>query len=263
MALSLDAVGALASTGPTLSPDRQKAAEEFEAYMVSFLAQQMRQSLPDGPMSTGPMSTFASLFDQEIGKRVAQGDSFGLKAELEQAFARAGMDPGSVRLPTAPGNGAHAIAALRHHGEELPPVSGAARRDPTPHDPAPGDALDGRITSHFGTRSDPFTHKTRSHQGTDFGAGEGTSIKAAAAGVVRFAGTRGGYGNVVIIDHPDGTQTRYGHCSELRVEAGQHVGKDTEIATVGHTGRATGPHLHFEVRENGVAVDPEAWLRRQ
>lgn len=264
MALSLDAVGQLASQ-PTLSPEREKAAEEFEAYMVSFLAQQMRQSLPEGPFSTGPMATFAGLFDQEIGRRVAEGGGFGLKHQLEEAFARAGVDPGRVLLPAAGGSGPSVRAALHHYGGELSSVS--SRTPPAgtslPAELAPGDAFEGRVTSHFGERSDPFTHQIRSHQGTDFGAAEGTSVRAAAAGVVRFAGARGGYGNLVIVDHPDGSETRYGHCAEIRVQAGQRVSKDAELATVGQTGRATGPHLHFEVREQGVAVDPEAWLRRQ
>jgi murein DD-endopeptidase MepM/ murein hydrolase activator NlpD len=76
-----------------------------------------------------------------------------------------------------------------------------------------------------------------------------------------LAGPRGGYGNLVIVQHADGTETRYAHCSALTVEAGAAVRAGDLFGKVGHTGRATGPHLHFEVRVDGHAVDPEAWLR--
>ncbi|SDL14215.1 M23 family metallopeptidase [Natronincola ferrireducens] len=108
----------------------------------------------------------------------------------------------------------------------------------------------GRITSGFGMRWG------RRHEGIDIAAPMGTSITAADAGRVSFAGSRGSYGNLVIINHENGYQTYYAHCSKLLVKTGDRVFKGQEIAKVGNTGRSTGPHLHFEVRRNGSPINP-------
>jgi murein DD-endopeptidase MepM/ murein hydrolase activator NlpD len=94
------------------------------------------------------------------------------------------------------------------------------------------------------------------HTGIDIGAGYGSTIRAAGAGEVIFAGYRRGYGNCVIIDHGGGVSTLYGHCSALTVSEGQQVAQGQPIARVGSTGLSTGPHLHFEVRHNGTPVNP-------
>lgn len=114
----------------------------------------------------------------------------------------------------------------------------------------------GPITSGFGMRYHPILHRARMHTGVDIGAGYGEPIRAAAAGEVVMAGYMRGYGYVVIIDHGGGVSTLYGHCSELLVSEGQQVRQGQVIARVGSTGLATGPHLHFEVRRNGVPVNP-------
>ncbi len=114
----------------------------------------------------------------------------------------------------------------------------------------------GPITSGFGMRYHPILHRMRMHTGVDIGAGYGEPIRAAAAGEVVMAGYMRGYGYVVIIDHGGGVSTLYGHCSELLVSDGQTVRQGQVIARVGSTGLATGPHLHFEVRRNGVPVNP-------
>ena len=80
-------------------------------------------------------------------------------------------------------------------------------------------------------------------------------------GVVRFAGDRGGYGNVVIIDHGDGLETRYAHCATLTVQAGDKVPEGAVVGTVGSTGRSTGPHLHFEVRQDGLPTNPTNFVK--
>ena len=94
------------------------------------------------------------------------------------------------------------------------------------------------------------------HEGIDIAADTGTSIRAAAAGIVTFAGTSSGYGQLTIIDHPNGMQTAYAHQSAIGVTVGQAVARGQEIGKVGSTGHSTGPHLHFEIRANGAAVDP-------
>jgi murein DD-endopeptidase MepM/ murein hydrolase activator NlpD len=114
----------------------------------------------------------------------------------------------------------------------------------------------GPVTSPFGARTSPTTGAQEFHEGIDIGAAEGTPIRAAASGTVTFAGQMSGYGNVVILSHAGGLQTRYAHQSAMSVTAGQTVAAGEVIGAVGATGEATGPHLHFEVRLNGVAVDP-------
>ncbi len=116
--------------------------------------------------------------------------------------------------------------------------------------------VQGRISSQFGMRRDPINGGQGSHKGLDIAAPRGTPIGAAAAGRVIFAGRQGGYGNTVLIEHADGRRTRYAHAEELLVNSGDAVLSGQIIATVGSTGRSTGPHLHFEVLENGLHIDP-------
>ncbi|MCL1844763.1 MAG: peptidoglycan DD-metalloendopeptidase family protein [Defluviitaleaceae bacterium] len=118
----------------------------------------------------------------------------------------------------------------------------------------------GRITSGFGTRFHPILRRYRHHSGIDVGAPTGTRLYAAADGYVRFAGWSGGYGNTVIIDHGNGYSTLYAHNSRNRVTTGQFVTRGQHIADVGSTGMSTGPHLHFEIRINNVAVNPANYL---
>lgn len=111
-----------------------------------------------------------------------------------------------------------------------------------------------RVTSNFGSRWG------RQHLGVDFGMEEGKNIYAAKAGTVLCAGYHGSYGNLVKINHGEGLQTYYAHCSEILVEEGQKVQAGEVIAKVGSTGNSTGPHLHFEVRVNEEVMDPLEWL---
>ncbi len=134
---------------------------------------------------------------------------------------------------------------------------------PTSTRPAPAPTLPiaGRLTSPFGERLDPITHTQANHGGVDLAAGEGTPIAAVGGGIVKRAGDRGGYGNAVEIDHGGGVTTLYAHASQLRVNEGDRVQAGQTIATVGHTGRSTGDHLHFEMRVNGRPVNPLRGLK--
>ena len=111
--------------------------------------------------------------------------------------------------------------------------------------------IQGTITSRFGSRSRGI------HTGLDVATSLGTPVKAAASGVVTYAGYKGSYGYLVVIDHGDGVQTYYAHCSKLYVNAGDSVSQGQVISAVGNTGNSTGPHLHIEVRVNGVAKNPQ------
>ncbi len=115
--------------------------------------------------------------------------------------------------------------------------------------------VDGTITSYFGTRSDPITGEISTHGGTDIAAPQGTPILAAADGTVVAATWHNGYGYYVKIKHNNTYSTLYGHCSELHVSTGQKVKQGQLIAKVGSTGYSTGPHLHYEVIQNGVRVN--------
>ena len=116
------------------------------------------------------------------------------------------------------------------------------------------------ITSGFGTRNDPFGRGRANHRGLDFSARVGDPVLSVADGVVKFSGVNGGYGNVVDIDHGNGYVTRYAHNSRLSVRAGDLVRAGQEVAKAGSSGRSTGAHVHFEVWENGVAVNPRKFL---
>ena len=117
------------------------------------------------------------------------------------------------------------------------------------------------LSSSYGWRRNPVTHRYAMHEGLDFAAPRGTPILAASGGVVLEAEYRSGYGNVVELDHGDGMTTRYAHASKLLVKPGELVNRGQTIALVGSTGRSTGAHLHFEVRLAGQPLDPKLFLR--
>jgi murein DD-endopeptidase MepM/ murein hydrolase activator NlpD len=175
------------------------------------------------------------LFVNALADAVARAGGIGLGDQLVRSFS-GGPGPG-------PGLG---------HGPGAGPVPGP-RFGALP--------VAGPVTSRFGERTDPFTGARARHSGLDVGAPEGTPIHTPAAGIVRTAGPRGGYGNAVEIDHGDGLTTLYAHASELLVAPGEAVQAGQEIARVGSTGRSTGAHLHFEVRMAGRPVDPARALK--
>jgi murein DD-endopeptidase MepM/ murein hydrolase activator NlpD len=118
----------------------------------------------------------------------------------------------------------------------------------------------GWITSRFGYRISPFTGRPSFHAGIDIAASPGTPIVAPADGIVSFVGFDQGYGKILTIDHGYGVTTRYGHASQIFVRMGQRVSRFDVVASVGSTGRSTGPHLHYEVRVNGVPRNPMLYI---
>lgn len=117
--------------------------------------------------------------------------------------------------------------------------------------------VSGTITSRYGANESIRDH---THKGLDIAAPYGTKIVAAASGTVSYSGWMSGYGNLIIINHENGIQTYYGHCSKLLVTAGQTVSAGEIIAKVGSTGRSTGSHLHFEIRINGGSINPQGYI---
>ncbi len=118
----------------------------------------------------------------------------------------------------------------------------------------------GWLTSGFGYRNSPFTGQREIHKGLDIATRLNQSVRATADGVVTFAGRKGSLGKIILIEHGYGYSTRYGHNARLVVKVGDRVKRNQVIAYVGNTGRSTGPHLHYELRINGVSVNPFNYL---
>lgn len=128
--------------------------------------------------------------------------------------------------------------------------------------PAGRPVAEGYVSSAFGERMDPFNGEEAFHKGVDFAASAGASVLSVAAGVVTWAGVREGFGNLVEIAHGNGLVTRYAHNSRTLVNVGDKVERGQAIAVVGSTGRSTGPHVHFEVLKNSIAVNPANYFDR-
>ncbi len=221
-------------------PPARQAATQLEAF---FLRQFLAEARPESGLMGGGFAgeTFRDMLDSALADAMASAGGLGLSATFEASL---GGDPAGVAAPPA----FHLAASLRSDG---PPADTF---------PAPGADLvrpvAGRYSSRFGTRVDPV-HGTRTmHQGLDIAAREGTPVVAALAGTVERAGSAGTYGNLVVLRHDDGSETRYAHLSAISVRVGERVGAGAPIGAVGSTGRSTGPHLHFEVRRDGRPVDP-------
>jgi murein DD-endopeptidase MepM/ murein hydrolase activator NlpD len=212
-----------------------------------------------------------------------QAETTVLNLRAEGIAALAGLKPGEFRFDKTPGEGGPAPdvssgwlsmgeldsvldrlgAQVGLHADYLDALESGVlnytvRKELLPSMPPVADA---QIGSGFGVRTDPFTGQSAMHEGLDFVAAVGTPIMAAGSGVVVYAGFHHEFGNLVEIDHSDGVITRYGHCSRLDVKVGDVVRRGQPIAAVGETGRATGPHLHFEVRYRNVAQNPGKYLR--
>ena len=152
----------------------------------------------------------------------------------------------------------HGTAAT--HNRNANPAGGAGR--PQIADPVPN--WRNHITSHVGHRESPGGIGSTDHKGLDIGVPTGTPVQSVKDGKVVFAGNGGGYGNLVVVEHADGTFTKYAHLNEINTQVGAEVKAGDVIGKVGSTGNSTGPHLHFEVRKgdynNGAVLDPEKYL---
>lgn len=120
--------------------------------------------------------------------------------------------------------------------------------------------LGSRVSSDFGNRHHPIHRRVRHHDGIDLAAPDSSPVRAIADGVVVFADPYQGYGKLVVVKHQSGLTSHYGHLESIAVRPGQRIKAGTLVGRVGHTGRVTGPHLHFEVRINGKAQDPEKYI---
>ncbi len=268
-------------------------AQEFEAMLMLQMIRGMRQSMLDEESSEGDVfggetfggSTLNDTFDTELTRHLAHAGGVGLGGWLSARVA-AQTTSGDTREANGPatgeGIGVTGMSAVPLRDAFTPKNLDERREIALPAGSTPpvsekrhsesevgrqadmaGDdfrlsmPLETVTTSAFGWRRDPLNGRHTFHHGVDLRAAYGDAVPAAAEGTVVFAGERGGYGNVVIVRHEGGLETRYAHLSSIEVAAGTSVDAGTPLGRAGSTGRSTAPHLHFEVLVNGQRVDPE------
>jgi murein DD-endopeptidase MepM/ murein hydrolase activator NlpD len=245
---------AQAQSAGSRSAELRKAAQEFESIFVAYLFKVMRETIDEaaGPESSGfGKAIYTELFDQEVSRTIASRGVLGIADLMMRRLdaAQAHSDDGEAKTtppPVVPGAPSSQPAAP-HTGtpDEIPetmmPVS------------AP-------VSSGFGLRRDPFTRQLKFHKGMDLAAPVGTPVQAVADGEVTFAGYQPGFGNTVVIRHGDGLESRYAHLGRVSARLGETVRAQTTLGEVGSSGRSTGPHLHFEITQWGMAVDPRESL---
>jgi len=238
-------LGAAGPAGSTIDPRLAEASRALEAMLVKQIVTSSRAF--GGGESAGS-SVRADLFANTLADAVAATGGLGIADQLARS-----LSPGAAAAGSAP---SPLPSALAHapSGSSRAPLANALEAMALP--------VAGRVTSGYGRRHDPISGENALHPGVDVAAPEGTPIHVPAGGVVLSAGPKGGYGNAVEIDHGNGLVTLYGHAAEVLVSPGEFVRPGQEIATVGSSGRSTGPHLHFEVREGGRAVDPSRVLKK-
>lgn len=217
----------------------EKACQEFASIFYNEMIKSMRKGVPENGLFHGGQGEdiYRSLLDQEYAKKMASQNGNSLADALYQQFKGIGS--------TFEENN---IKELRHIEE----------KDFSPVWPV----ISKSVSSDFGWRKDPINGEKRFHYGMDFPAEKGTLVRATMSGRVMRSEFQEGYGNMVEIDHGSGITTLYAHNEGNLVKEGDWIEKGTPLAKVGSTGRSTGPHLHFEVRNGGKQVDPREFLER-
>jgi murein DD-endopeptidase MepM/ murein hydrolase activator NlpD len=255
----------------------QRLASEFESMLLNQMLSEMRkagrwQGDEEEEDAFGAKALFETL-DAEFTKQLSQARGFGLSRQLMTAFDRmqGSVTPETTTAPlgaptkgTTPNGLLGAVATM--------PVGTAGVEDEVPAvvDPvavarrmldgeAVGSNERAEVTSGFGWRRDPFTGEAKFHKGVDLRAAYGQDVAATAGGKVAFSGTQGSYGNTVVIEHANGTRSRYAHLSVTLVAAGDTIAAGQIVGRAGSSGRATGPHVHLEVLDrNGRPLNPLA-----
>ena len=224
--------GPLANISGKQDPEAvKKAAREMESLFAYEMIKAMRATTGDAEKKGLGKDTYMTMFDMELSKLFAER---GLG--LQEMFSKGIQAASGVGKSAQPGSVTEELRTILPEDRNL------------------------RISSDFGLRKDPISGDQKFHQGLDIPAPMGTGIHPVKPGTVSFSGEQAGYGNVVIIDHGDGFVSKYAHNTENIVNTGDSVSPETVIATVGSTGRSTGPHVHFEVTYQGEKVHPRALL---
>ena len=276
------------STPSSLGPDRERLkriAAEFESMLLVQVLKDMRragswqdESESDGMgMGMGMGTGFESLFehiDVELASHLSRVQGLGLSKQLEQAFDRMHVTNPQLPTPNPQDHGGLGVGSwesgvdhAREPGHESNPIVSAVRAAADAAVSAPRTVANwvrpvaGAVTSAFGWRHDPFTDGVKFHKGVDLRAAYGQEVHAAGAGRVAFSGEQGGYGTTVVVEHEDGTRTRYAHLSARSVEKGDQVEAGGVLGRAGRSGRATGTHLHFEViAADGTRIQPRVGI---
>jgi murein DD-endopeptidase MepM/ murein hydrolase activator NlpD len=249
--VKIDPRAAGADRSPPATPaakakdDAKTAARQLEAF---FIRQLLAETRPQGGMLDGGFAgdTFKQMLDEAISDKMAAAGGFGMST----MFAKQLGQPAEVAAPLPP---AGTTALVPSSIDEAPQAIPAG----VPHFILP---VAGRPSSGYGLRTDPVKGTEVNHPGFDLAATTGTQVSAAAGGTVVHAGPAGTYGNLVTVRHENGFETRYAHLSAVDVNVGDRVEAGQDVGKVGSTGYSTGPHLHFEVRKDGRAVDPAPFL---
>lgn len=243
--------GIALSNAPDESPARvRELAHEFEAMFLAQMLKQMRQSMALAEDEEGDgfgKAAFTDTFDTELARHISAGGGIGIAAVIMEAFERRSVLPAGVSAAPPAMLPAPADRGVQQD-QRTETVDDAATLGP--------------ISSAFGWRRDPINGQSRFHKGVDIKAAYGQPVPSAANGRVVSAGEQGAYGLTVVVEHDSGIRTRYAHLSALAVEAGDVVERGQDLGRVGTSGRSTGPHLHFEVLENGRPVNPATAMQK-
>lgn len=225
-----------------LRPSTPGAAERMKSSMNAIELNQARALETLAQKTTERRRTLERVYELARLRRPAMGDGHARGGPFEP------LPAGALTFESRADEVAaeRAVVAAFERGLARAPL-----RTPAPGAP---------ISSGFGVRADPFLGRAAFHSGIDFERGSGEDVRATAAGRVVSAGWSGGYGEMVEVDHGGGLSTRYGHMSSILVKVGDEVRVGSLVGRVGSTGRSTGPHLHYETRVNGDAVDPMRFL---
>lgn len=238
-------------TDPEEAGAIREQAMQFESMLMKMMLDSMRKNVGESDLFGNPESSeraiYRSMLDTEYAKVMAQNSRFGFSDMVMRQF---GVDPDDPSLvPEVP------------IGRPSAAPSGAAQATPAEALPVRfSRPVAGPVSSPFGMREDPIHGQLSMHHGTDYAVPEGTPVRAAAPGRVLFSGTKPGYGETVILDHGNGITSIYGHLKSPGVKTGDLVERGSVIGQSGQTGRSTGPHLHFEIRQHEKAVNPQAVL---
>ena len=291
--MSIDGIGDLITRARALAGEANKPAadasererltalaSEFESMLLLQMLKEMRKAGSwdtDGDADTLGAETLFETLDVELAKHLANAQTLGLRKELLRAFDhKYGTGPSQEGLP--PMAESHEVGL----GGSFSSVASGFSRTPdtaagasatvalAPIQPSSAlviehfdnDGMDeltrpsGKVTSAFGWRTDPFKGTNKFHGGIDVRAAYGQDVASAGAGRVVSSGDERGYGTTIVVEHADGVRTRYAHLSAALVKTGDAVAAGQVLGRAGRSGRATGPHLHFEVTVNGERVDP-------
>ena len=248
-------------SGAQREGELRKVSQEFEAIFIAYMLKVMRETIEEsGLMKEGFGKTiYTEMFDQEVAQSLAKRGTLGISDLLYRNLVENVVREDSEENKSASPENKTAPISQRQNIDNKDEIS-----DVKVHEineirlPVPAS-----VSSPFGLRQDPFTHRLKFHKGLDLAAPAGMKVVPALPGKVIATGYEEGYGNYVFIQHSEDLQTRYGHLGEIYVKTGETVTSDSSLGTVGSTGHSTGPHLHFEAIRMGKPVDPLPALRTQ